>query len=250
MEVRANDPAFASAHQCERFPEHVAIIMDGNGRWASDRGLPRIRGHREGAERLREIVQESASFGIRYLTVFAFSTENWKRSSDEINGLMTLFRMYARSEVDLLVRNGVQFRFVGDPAALEPVLADQVRHLEDRTRNCARLVLSVAVNYGARDEIVRAARRISSKVAAGLIDASDIDESTINEHLYTAYLPDPDLIIRTSGECRLSNFMLWQSAYSEFEFVNDYWPDFTPEKFRAVLDCYGARNRRFGAAGD
>ena len=249
MAVPANDAAPAAVGATGRSPAHVAIIMDGNGRWAQRRKLPRIRGHREGAERLREIVEECASFGIKFLTVFAFSTENWKRSAEEVNGLMTLFRLYARSEADALVSNGARFRFIGDLAELDTSLVNQILELEKRTKGGNRLELTVAVNYGARRELARAARMVAERVAAGELQPSEIDEETLNSHLYTSRLPDPDLIIRTSGERRLSNFMLWQSAYSEFEFVDDLWPEFTTEKFRAVLARYGHRNRRFGAAG-
>ena len=249
MAVPANDAAPAAVGADGQLPRHVAIIMDRNGRWARQRNLPRIRGHREGAERLREIVEESAAFGIRFLTVFAFSTENWKRSPSEVDGLMNLFRIYARSEEEALVRNGARFRFIGDLSALDKALSRQILDLERATRGGTRLELSVAVNYGARSELAMAARRMAEKVAAGVLSPAEIDEGVLNAHLYTSHLPDPDLIIRTSGERRLSNFLLWQSAYSEFEFVDDLWPEFTAEKFRATLAGYGRRNRRFGAAG-
>ena len=250
MAVPANDAAPVAFGAEGQLPRHVAIIMDGNGRWARQRSLPRIRGHREGAERLREIVEESAAFGIRYLTVFAFSTENWKRSPSEVDGLMNLFRIHARSEEDALVRNGARFRFIGDLSALDTALARQILELERATSGGTRLELSVAVNYGARSELAMAARRVAEKVAKGVLNPADIDEEALNAHLYTSHLPDPDLIIRTSGERRLSNFLLWQSAYSEFEFVEDLWPEFTAEKFRSALAGYGRRNRRFGAAGE
>ena len=250
MAIPANDASPAAVVGADgQLPCHVAIIMDGNGRWARRRSLPRIRGHREGAERLREIVEECASFGIKYLTVFAFSTENWKRSASEVDGLMNLFRIYARSEEDALVRNGARFRFIGDLSALDTALAEQILELERATKEGTRLELSVAVNYGARSELTMAARRVAEKVAKGVLSPADINEEALNAHLYTSHLPDPDLIIRTSGERRLSNFLLWQSAYSEFEFVEDLWPEFTAEKFRSVLAGYGRRYRRFGAAG-
>ena len=227
---------------------HVAIIMDGNGRWARQRGLPRIRGHQQGAERLREIVEECPGFGIRYLTVFAFSTENWKRSTAEVDGLMSLFRIYARSEAEALVRNGVRFRFIGDHARLDAPLMEKIRNLEQSTRFGTRLELSVAVNYGARSELVRAVRKLAQEAADGKLQPDDICAESINSHLYTSHLPDPDLIIRTSGEYRLSNFMLWQSAYSEFEFVDTLWPEFDVEMFRSALAGFARRKRRFGAA--
>ena len=249
MAVPANYASPVAVGADGQLPRHVAIIMDGNGRWARQRNLPRIRGHREGAERLREIVEECAAFGVKYLTVFAFSTENWKRSASEVDGLMNLFRIYARSEEEALVRNGARFRFIGDLSALDTALAEQILELERATRGGTRLELSVAVNYGARSELAMAARRLAEKVAKGVLNPADVDEEALNAHLYTSHLPDPDLIIRTSGERRLSNFLLWQSAYSEFEFVDDLWPEFTAEKFRSVLAGYGRRNRRFGAAG-
>ena len=249
MAVSANDASPVAVGADVQLPRHVAIIMDGNGRWARRRNLPRIRGHREGADRLREIVEECAAFGIKYLTVFAFSTENWKRSASEVDGLMNLFRIYARSEEDALVRNGARFRFIGDLSALDTALAEQILELERATSEGTRLELSVAVNYGARSELAMAARRVAEKVAKGVLSPAEIDEEALNAHLYTSHLPDPDLIIRTSGERRLSNFLLWQSAYSEFEFVEDLWPEFTTEKFRSALAGYCRRNRRFGAAG-
>ncbi len=249
MEARATGRALGQqAAPGENRLAHVAIIMDGNGRWARQRGLPRIRGHQQGAERLREIVEECPGFGIRYLTVFAFSTENWKRSAEEIDGLMSLFRIYARSEAEALVRNGIRFRFIGDHARLDEPLTEQIRQLEQSTRFGTRLELSVAVNYGARSEMVRAVRKLAKEVAEGKLRPDDICEESIDSHLYTSHLPDPDLIIRTSGEYRLSNFMLWQSAYSEFEFVDTLWPEFGVETFRSALAGFSRRNRRFGAA--
>ena len=247
MAVPANDAAFATSGAATQHPVHVAIIMDGNGRWAARRGLPRIRGHREGAERLREIVEECVRFGIRYLTVFAFSTENWKRSTEEVDGLMSLFRIYANSEVDTLVRNGARFRFIGDVDGLDAPLVKQILELEKRTRGGNRLDLTVALNYGARRELVRASRQVARLVQEGKLGLSEISEEVLGAQLYTHHLPDPDLIIRTSGEYRLSNFLLWQSAYSEFEFVEDLWPEFTAERFREVLAGYNRRNRRYGA---
>ena len=248
MEMTVGNVAVASAVSDRQVPAHVAIMMDGNGRWAARRGLPRRLGHREGAERLREIVAECADCGIRYLTVFAFSTENWRRGPQEVGDLMNLFRLYTRSEAEALVRNGVRFRFIGDHDALDATLVEQIRSLEARTRSCTALELTVAVNYGSRTELVRATRLIAEKVSTGTVRPDEIDEEMISKHLYAGDLPDPDLVIRTSGECRLSNFMLWQSAFSEFEFVDDLWPEFSAERFRAVLTRYSCRDRRFGAA--
>ena len=230
----------------ERTAEHVAIIMDGNGRWATSRGWPRLVGHRRGANRVRAIVRAAPGLGIRYLTIFAFSTENWKRSTEEVLGLMSLFAHYIRNEADKLHREGVRVNFIGGRDRLEPDLQELMAGIEEKTRNNDRLVLTVAINYGGRDEIARAARRISGDVAAGLLSGDDIDEATFAARLDTADLPDPDLVIRTSGETRISNFLLWQSAYAEYEFVETLWPDFTAEKLSEIVTTYAGRERRFG----
>jgi undecaprenyl diphosphate synthase len=229
-------------------PAHVAIIMDGNGRWAQSRGWPRLVGHRRGAERVRDIVEAAPGLGIRYLTIFAFSTENWKRSTEEVLGLMTIFARYIESEADRLSREGVRLRFIGERARLDRKLQDLMAGSEARTTGNDRLHLTVAINYGGRDELVRAARRLAADVAAGLLPAEAIDEAALDARLDTAGLPDPDLVIRTSGESRISNFLLWQSAYSEYEFTGTLWPDFTPEAFTRILELYAQRERRYGGA--
>ena len=229
-------------------PAHVAIIMDGNGRWAESRGLPRIMGHRAGAERLREIVQASVRNGIRYLTVFAFSTENWRRSKSEVEGLMGLFRLYSRSEAHSLKANGVRVRFIGDRSKLEPRIAEAMANLESTTAPNGKLCLTVAINYGGRDDIARAARRLAKAAADGQINPDMIDERYFSSMFDTGFLPDPDLVVRTSGEMRISNFLIWQAAYAEFAFVDTLWPDFTAERFEHVLEKYSRRERRFGAA--
>ncbi len=232
-------------------PNHVAIIMDGNGRWATRRGLPRLAGHRQGVETVRRIVEACPDLGVGCLTLYAFSTENWKRSVEEVRGLMNLFRIYIRKEGRALMREGARVRFIGDRSALDADLVRQMAMLEEATRGNRRLSLNVALNYGGRAEILAAARRLARDAAAGRIDPDAIDDADFETlfagALYTAGLPDPDLVIRTSGEMRVSNFLTWQSAYSEYAFVDECWPDFTPELFARTLDAYGCRERRFGA---
>ncbi len=228
-------------------PSHVAVIMDGNGRWAARRGLPRLAGHRRGADTVRAIVRASPELGIRYLTLFAFSTENWKRPAEEVNGLMGLFRRYLRKDSAELEANGVEVRFIGERTRLNATLRDLMQGLEGRTRGLDRLTLTVAINYGGRDELVRAARGLATRIAAGEIAPEGVDEAAIAAGLDTRGLPDPDLVIRTSGESRISNFLLWQAAYAEYAFVTECWPEFTPERFAEVIAHYAARERRFGA---
>jgi len=231
----------------ERFPSHVAIIMDGNGRWAESRGLPRLQGHRRGADRVREIVERCPDLGISHLTLFAFSTENWKRPLQEVVGLMRLFRRYIKQEGVRLVDEGVRVRFIGGRERLDADLQALMAGLETRTAANERLHLTVAINYGGRDEILRATRKVAEAVRAGRLNAADITPATIEDHLDTAGLPDPDLVLRTSGEFRVSGFLPWQSAYSEFAFVDTRWPDFTAEMFAAQVRGFGNRERRFGA---
>jgi undecaprenyl diphosphate synthase len=228
-------------------PSHVAIIMDGNGRWAESRGLPRLAGHRRGADRVREIVESCPDLEISHLTLFAFSTENWKRPASEVIGLMRLFRRYIKKDAARLVAEGVKVRFIGGRERLDADLQVLMAGLESQTADNDRLHLTVAINYGGRDEITRAARRIAEAVGAGKFRAADITPETIEAHLDTAGLPDPDLILRTSGEYRVSGFLPWQSAYSEFAFVETRWPDFTAEMFAAQVRGFGRRERRFGA---
>jgi undecaprenyl diphosphate synthase len=228
-------------------PSHVAIIMDGNGRWAQSRGLPRLEGHRRGADRVREVVESCPDLGISHLTLFAFSTENWKRPAAEVNGLMRLFRRYIKKEGARLVAEGARVRFIGGREALAADLQALMAGLELQTRDNDRLHLTVAINYGGRDEILRASRRVLEAVRAGRLAADEITPEVIEAHLDTAGLPDPDLILRTSGEYRLSGFLPWQSAYSELSFVDALWPDFTAEHFAREINGFGARERRFGA---
>ncbi|MDW3116615.1 MAG: isoprenyl transferase [Roseovarius pacificus] len=228
-------------------PRHVAIIMDGNGRWAQARGRPRLFGHHAGARRVREIVSSCPDLGVDYLTIFAFSTENWKRTQTEVAGLMALFRRYILKEMQEFVKENVRVRFIGDRQRLDKSLQALMDETEQMTSVCTGLNLTIALNYGGRDEVARATRRLAQDVADGRLDPAAVDQETLPKYLDTRVLPDPDLVIRTSGEARISNFLLWQSAYSEYEFIDTLWPDFTREIFTDVLRGYGARDRRFGA---
>ncbi len=228
-------------------PAHVAIIMDGNGRWAQQRGRPRLFGHHAGARRVREILKACPELGVKYLTLFAFSTENWKRTQTEVAGLMGLFRKYLEREADELFRSGVCVRFIGDRIRLDPKLVTLMDDLELRTAGNDRVHLTVALNYGGRDEVTRAAKRLAYEIEQGRLTHKDVDAETLAGFLDTHVLPDPDLVIRTSGEARISNFLLWQSAYAEYEFVDTLWPDFTAAEFARVLAQFGKRERRFGA---
>ncbi|PIE12366.1 MAG: di-trans,poly-cis-decaprenylcistransferase [Rhodobacterales bacterium] len=227
-------------------PRHVAIIMDGNGRWATQRGRPRLFGHHAGAKRVREIVEACPGLGVKYLTIFAFSTENWKRTQVEVAGLMSLFRRYITKEAQALKVEGVRVRFIGDRVRLDNKLTGLMDELEELTSENDRVHLTIALNYGGRDEVARATKRLAQDVAAGVLDPETVDEETLPKYLDTCVLPDPDLVIRTSGEARISNFLLWQSAYAEYEFIDTLWPDFTAEIFADLLRGYGARDRRFG----
>ncbi len=228
-------------------PKHVAIIMDGNGRWAQSRGKPRLFGHSAGARRVRQIVEACPDLGVKYLTIFAFSTENWKRTQTEVAGLMLLFRRYIQKETKDLIENGIRVRFIGDRIKLDKKLVALMDELERVTAHNDLVHMTVALNYGGRDEVARATKRLAQEVADGKLSPDDVDEETLTRFLDTCVLPDPDLVIRTSGEARISNFLLWQSAYSEYEFIDTLWPDFTPEVFAKVLAGYGGRERRFGA---
>ena len=225
----------------------MAIIMDGNGRWAQARGKPRLFGHHAGARRVREIVEACPDLGVKYLTIFAFSTENWKRTQAEVSGLMLLFRRYIQKETKALVDNGIRVRFIGDRVKLDKKLVALMDELEQVTAHNDLVHMTVALNYGSRDEVSRAIKRLAQDVADGNLSPDDVDEETLTRFLDTRVLPDPDLVIRTSGEARISNFLLWQSAYSEYEFIDTLWPDFTPEIFAKILSSYGNRERRFGA---
>lgn len=231
-----------------RLPAHVGVIMDGNGRWAMRRGLPRIEGHRRGLEALRATVRAAVEFGLDYLTIYGFSAENWRRPAAEISDLMGLLKRFIHNDLGELHRGGVRVKIIGCRTNLKPDIAAWLTEAEALTRDNDRLTLIVAFNYGGRQEIVAAARALASKVAAGQCAAADIDETMLAAHLDTAGIPDPDLIIRTSGEQRLSNFLAWQAVYSEFVFLPVLWPDFDAATFAAALAEYAARERRFGAA--
>lgn len=232
----------------ENHLSHVAIIMDGNGRWAKLRGKPRLFGHHAGARRLHEIVKSCPEFGIKYLTVFAFSTENWRRTQTEVSGLMSLFKSYIEKQSAAMVANDVRVRFIGDRHRLEAKLVCLMDGLEEKTRHCSRLNLTIALNYGGRDEVSRAVKTMALDVAKGVLDPELVNEETLTRYLDTRLLPDPDLVIRTSGEARISNFLLWQSAYSEYTFVDTLWPDFTADEFCTVIEQCKERERRFGKA--
>jgi len=225
-----------------KIPTHVAIIMDGNGRWALSRGLPRLVGHRAGTENLRRIIRACVEFGVKYLTIYAFSTENWGRPREEIDGLMHILEDVIDKELAELNQEGVQLRHIGRLERLDPKIQEKVLHAIELTKNNQRLILSVAFNYGGRDEIICAIR----KMIKDGIEPDAVNEELVNHYLFTAGVPDPDLIIRTSGELRISNFLIWQAAYSEWYVTPTYWPDFNKEEFRKALDTYAQRDRRFG----
>ncbi|MGV8937047.1 MAG: isoprenyl transferase [Allorhizobium sp.] len=227
-------------------PEHVAIIMDGNGRWANARGMPRVVGHRKGVDAVRRTVRAAGDIGVRYLTLFAFSSENWRRPQDEINDLFGLLKTYIRRDLADLHRENVRIRIIGDRADLEDDILKLLLEAEETTRENNALTLVIAFNYGSRDEIARVVRGLAREVEAGRLKPEAIDAAMIGGRLDTAGIPDPDLIIRTSGEERLSNFLLWQAAYSELMFVPDLWPDFDQKVFFAAIERYSVRERRFG----
>ncbi|MCH7586430.1 MAG: isoprenyl transferase [Chloroflexi bacterium] len=226
----------------EKIPQHVAIIMDGNGRWARERNLPRLAGHRQGVKNLRRVLEACGEFGIKYLTIFAFSTENWERPKDEVRGLINILEGVIDTELDVMNERGVQLRHLGRLDGLSEGLQAKVRKAVELTKNNNRLHLSIAWNYGGRDEIVQAVE----KIAAAGFDAEAITEELISRHLYTSEMPDPDLIIRTSGEQRVSNFLIWQGAYAEWIVTPKYWPDFGREELLEALIEYAERERRFG----
>jgi undecaprenyl diphosphate synthase len=230
-------------------PQHVAIIMDGNGRWARQRSKPRTFGHAAGVEALRRTVEAAGDLGVRYLTVFGFSTENWRRPAEEINALFDLLRLYVARDLDKLVREGVRVRVIGERAGLQDDIAGIIENAEQRTRHHSKLTLTIAFNYGGQDEIVRAARKLALGAAAGRIDAQSIDAAMFAQQLDAGDLPALDLLIRTSGEHRLSNFMLWQSAYAELVFVDVLWPDFDRAALAGAIAEFQRRERRFGAHG-
>jgi undecaprenyl diphosphate synthase len=234
----------------DQMPKHVAIVMDGNGRWAKKRFLPRVEGHRAGAKSVRMAVEESRRLGIRYLTLFAFSTENWQRPGDEVSALMKLFAQYLESELELMLRNDVRLRAIGDLSRLPAPVQDSLRRNMERTSKAQSLDLTLAISYGGREELVHACRKIAEKVAKGEILPEDVSQAHLVQGLYAPDLPDPDLLIRTSEEYRISNFLLWQLAYSEIVVTPTLWPDFGKEEFYRCIAEYAKRERRFGLTGE
>jgi undecaprenyl diphosphate synthase len=240
------EPRAAQAGADGAVPRHVAVIMDGNGRWAAARGLPRVAGHRQGAEAARKVLRAAGEAGVDCLTLYAFSSENWRRPKTEISDLMGLLRHYIAAELESLHREGIRLRIIGDHTAFPADVARMIDRAVERTAANSRMTLAIALNYGARAELTRAARALARRVAEGALAPDAIDEEAIDAALDTADLPPLDLLIRTSGEHRLSNFLLWQSAYAELVFVDTLWPDFDGDAFRSVLADYAGRERRFG----
>ena len=227
-------------------PKHVAIILDGNGRWAKSKGLPRNAGHVQGARVVEDMCEITYNMGIQYFTVYAFSTENWSRPKDEVDALMKLLRNYMVNAKKRANKNNMCVRVIGDKTGLDKDLQESIRDLEESTKNNTGLHFQIAINYGGRDEITRAVRRLSADVAEGKLEADSITDETINSYLDTAGLPDPDLLIRTCGEQRISNFLLWQLAYTEFYFCDKAWPDFNKKELELAIESYNTRNRKFG----
>jgi undecaprenyl diphosphate synthase len=241
--------AAASTADLPATPLHVAIIMDGNGRWAKSRGLKRVAGHKQGAESVRVAIDSAIRFGVRYLTLFSFSSENWKRPQTEVSELMQLLRFYLENEIDFLMERSVRLRVIGQRQRLGQKLVSLVTDVERRTEQNRRMTLVVALNYGARQEIADACRQVATQVAAGEIAVRDVDETVIGDALYTRDIPDPDILIRTSGELRISNFLLWQCAYTELVFIDTLWPDFSQADFAFAIEEFQGRERRYGASG-
>ena len=227
-------------------PQHVAIIMDGNGRWAKKRGLPRTAGHYQGAKVVEQILYDADAMGIKYLTVYAFSTENWSRPQSEVKTLMNLLRTYMRTSLQKCAKNNVRIRVLGDRSKLDEDLIEAIDDLERDTKNNTGLQFLIAINYGGRDDIRRGVMKIAEKVRSGELDPASITEKTVSENLDTADIPDPDLLIRTSGELRISNFLIWQCAYTEYYFTDVLWPDFNKEELQKAVDAYMHRERRMG----
>ena len=227
-------------------PNHVAIILDGNGRWAKKKGMPRTYGHVKGCENLEKICSVAKELGVKYLTVYAFSTENWKRSKEEVDALMKLFRNYMKKCIKISRDNKMQVRVIGDPTAFDPDLQEKIKELEEYSSQYDELYFQIALNYGRRDEMKRAVQKMAEDVKAEKLNPAEISEQTISDYLDTKGLPDPDLLIRTSGEERLSNFLMWQLAYTEFYFTDVAWPDFNKAEFEKAIAKYNQRDRRFG----
>ncbi|SHI58378.1 undecaprenyl diphosphate synthase [Butyrivibrio fibrisolvens DSM 3071] len=229
-----------------KIPRHVAFILDGNGRWAKAKGMPRNYGHVQGAKAVEQMLFDAGELGIEYVTVYAFSTENWNRPEAEVSALMALFKKYLKSEIKTCMKNNVRSRVIGERSRLPKDVLKVVEELEETTKDNTGLTFNIAINYGSRDEITRAVKKIASKVENGEISASDITEQMINDNLDTGSMPDPDLLIRTCGEQRVSNYLLWQLAYTEFYFTDICWPDFNKAELEKAIDAYNHRTRRFG----
>ncbi len=227
-------------------PQHIAIILDGNGRWAKKKGMPRNYGHMEGAKTVERICEDAYNLGVKYLTVYAFSTENWKRPQSEVDALMNLLRSYMKNCLKRAEKNNMRVRVIGDKTALAPDLQERIAELEEATKDYDGLCFQIALNYGSRDEMIRSMRQLCQDCMDGKVDVNGIDEAVFEQYLDTADIPDPDLMIRTSGEQRLSNYLLWQLAYSEFYFTDVLWPDFSKEDLEKAIEYYNKRDRRFG----
>ncbi|MBR72451.1 MAG: di-trans,poly-cis-decaprenylcistransferase [Rhodospirillaceae bacterium] len=244
------DPATATINQIPKeIPNHIAIIMDGNGRWAKARGLPRIAGHQKGAEALRSTIQACIDLKINYLTIYAFSSENWKRPSSEVSDLMALLQNYVKNEINEISTNKIKLNFIGERKRLDESVQTTLRDAEHKTKNNKRLTLTVALNYGGQQEILEAVKDLGHDMINGIIKPSDINEEIFKNYLQTSDIPEPDLLIRTSGEQRLSNFLLWQSAYTEFAFTPTLWPDFNRDCLESIIHEYQRRDRRYGGTG-
>lgn len=230
----------------DKVPAHIAIIMDGNGRWAKSRFMPRTYGHKVGVETIRKVVKECSRLGVKYLTLYAFSTENWKRPKDEVSALMGLLVKYLRNELEELHKNNVKILTIGDISKLPQACIEELDHAKEKTKDNRGLVMSLALNYGGRNDLINAVKNISQEVVDGKISVEDIGDDLISSHLSTKESPDPDLVVRTSGEQRLSNFLLWELAYSEFYFADIHWPDFDEKELQKAIFAYQSRDRRFG----
>ena len=230
----------------DKVPAHIAIIMDGNGRWAKSRFMPRTYGHKVGVETIRKVVKECSRLGVKYLTLYAFSTENWKRPKDEVSALMGLLVKYLRNELEELHKNNVKILTIGDISKLPQACIEELDHAKEKTKDNTGLVMSLALNYGGRNDLVNAVKNISQEVVDGKISVDEIGDDLISSHLSTKESPDPDLVVRTSGEQRLSNFLLWELAYSEFYFADIHWPDFDEKELQKAIFAYQSRDRRFG----
>lgn len=231
----------------KKIPQHVAIILDGNGRWAKKRFLPRNMGHAQGAKVVEQICEDAHNLGIKYLTVYAFSTENWKRPEDEVKALMKLLDKYLKNCLERSKKNNMRVRVIGDISQLSEKLQKQILELEEKSADCTGLTFTVALNYGGRDELIRAMKKMTNDVKSGKLDSDDISEEIFSNYLDTKDIPDPDLMIRTSGEQRISNYLLWQLAYTEFYFTDVLWPDFNKKELEKAIAYYGERDRRYGS---